>query len=290
MHAFHKMHGLGNFFIFFDEIGQDFSRLKKAGILKSLCDCRRGVGGDGVIFMMEPRDPKHHCRMQMFNSDGTEAEMCGNAIRGVAHLYKSHNLGHEPILIETGGGVREVRFEGARDGICSYRVEMGPASFNLIVTGELLPKKEQKPLQWQDDLLEPVYVNVGNPHAVLFLQTPLGDDSMVSLGAWMETNPNHPRRINVEFVEIINKSEVRVHVWERGCGMTQACGTGATAVAAAGIKLGKLVSPVTVHMPGGDLFITADSKGTLFMAGPIEHIAVGNLMPSFIRRLYAEYK
>ncbi|HEY9069202.1 MAG TPA: diaminopimelate epimerase [Candidatus Ozemobacteraceae bacterium] len=285
MYSFYKMHGLGNHFVFFDEMGQDCSRLKKPRIIQLLCDQRRGIGADGIIFITEPRDPKHHCRMQMFNIDGTEAEMCGNAIRGVAHLFRAHCLGIEPVLIETGGGLREVRFEGAKAGTAYYRVEMGPATFDLVPTGELVPEKARKPLDWEGEKLDPIYVNVGNPHAALFIPEPWDEDEMVRVGAWLETHANHPRRINVEFVQVLSPHEVRVHVWERGCGMTQACGTGATAVTAAGIKAGKLQSPVTVHMPGGDLSISQEKNGTLYMAGPIQEVAAGRLTSAFLHNL-----
>lgn len=285
MFGFHKMHGLGNHFIFFDEMGHDLSVLKRPKVLRLLCNPGRGMGGDGVIFIQSPRDPAHHCRMQMFNTDGTEAEMCGNAIRGVAHLYKMHHLGHEPVLIETLSGVKEVRSEAVRDGMCFYRVEMGRPTFDLVSTGELLPPSDCKPLHWQGETLEPAYVNVGNPHAMLFLSSPLTQDEMIALGAWLETHPNHPRRINVEFVEVLSPHEAKVTVWERGCGMTQACGTGATAVTAAGIKRGKLQSPVTIHMPGGDLIITQDERGVMFMTGPIQEVAAGQLSPSFLHCL-----
>ncbi|HNW35591.1 MAG TPA: diaminopimelate epimerase [Candidatus Ozemobacteraceae bacterium] len=285
MYSFAKMHGLGNHFVFFDEMGQDFSRLKKPRIIQLLCDQRRGLGADGIIFIMDPRDPKHHCRMQMFNIDGTEAEMCGNAIRGVAHLFRTHCLGIEPVRIETGGGLREVRCEGAKDGTGFYRVEMGPATFDLVSTGELILEKDRKPLDWEGEKLDPVYVNVGNPHAVLFINEPWDEDEMVRVGAWLETHANHPRRINVEFVQVLSQHEVRVHVWERGCGMTQACGTGATGVTAAGIKTGRLQSPVTVHMPGGDLSISQEKNGTLYMAGPVQEVASGRLTAAFLRNL-----
>lgn len=163
MFGFHKLHGLGNHFIFFDEFEQDLTRLKKPRILQMLCDPGYGLAADGVIFIQAPRDPKHHCRMQMFNVDGSEAEMCGNAIRGVAHLYKNHQLGHEPVLIETLCGVKEVRQEGIRQGLSFYKVEMGKATFDLTATGELLPAKERKALHWNEETLEPFYANVGNP-------------------------------------------------------------------------------------------------------------------------------
>lgn len=285
MYEFQKMHGLGNHFLFFDELHQDFGKLKSPETIKRLCHFKFGIGTDGVVFIMDPQTPGAHCRMQIFNTDGTEPEMCGNAIRGVAHLYKKHHQGHEPIVIDTKGGVREIRSGEVKDGVCSYTVDMGKPSFDLVTTGELAPETDRKPLEWRENIFEPIFVNVGNPHAVTFLSSPLTNDEMISSGAWMETHPNFPRRINVEFVEIVSRNEVRVNVWERGCGMTYACGTGATAVMAAGARIGKLDSPVTVHMPGGDLLISQNEGGNCFMTGPIQEVMTGELSPSFIDQI-----
>ena len=286
MFEFHKMHGLGNHFLFFDELQQDFGRLKQPSILRTLCDPRFGLGADGIVFIMDALDTKNHCRMQIFNSDGTEAEMCGNAIRGVAHWYKKQHPRDEPILVETRGGIRQVYSQEVRNGVCHYRVEMGKVITDLTTTGELVPEADRKPLIWQEEPLLPYYANVGNPHCVLFLDTPLSEDAMIQLGAWLEAHPNHPRRINVEFVEVSSPKEVKVTVWERGCGMTHACGTGATAVVASGILAGKLQSPVGVHMPGGDLILEQTAEGIMFMTGPVQEVADGRLAPSFCNLLF----
>ncbi len=285
MFEFHKMHGLGNHFIFFDEMKGDFSKLKHPGIIQTLCNGSRGIGGDGVIFIMNPANSKHQCRMQMFNVDGSEAEMCGNAIRCVAHHYRKHHHCLPGILIETKGGLREVYPADQKKGVSFYKVDMGRPEFELVSTGELAPLSHRKKVVWHDEELSPVLVNVGNPHAVIFLEAPLAEDEMVSLGPWMETHPNYPKRINVEFVEIISETEIKVSVWERGCGMTSACGTGATASAAAGMKIGKLASPVTVHMPGGDLIVSRGDRETLFMTGPVQEVAYGKLSRTFVNYL-----
>lgn len=282
MLAFHKMHGLGNHFVFFDETGQDFGRYKKTDFIRTLCNPKFGLGADGIIFVMDPKDSRHHCRMQYFNSDGSEAELCGNALRGVAHLFRQHNKGYAEILIETLAGVRKASFEKASDGAAFYRVEMGAASFDLVAGGELVAENARKKLEWREETISPVYVNVGNPHAVIFNNEPRSQDAMISIGAWLESHQNHPRRMNVEFVDVLGPHEVRVNVWERGCGLTSACGTGATAVVAAGIKTGRLKGEVTVHMPGGDLGISSANDGELFMTGPVQEVAVGILAPGYI--------
>ncbi|MEW6709777.1 MAG: diaminopimelate epimerase [Candidatus Riflebacteria bacterium] len=285
MIGFHKIHGLGNCFIFFEEFNVDLGFLKKSEVVKILCETSRGLGSDGLVFVGSPRDPKHHCRMQMFNTDGSEAEMCGNAIRGVAHLFDHLHLGNDPILIETAGGIKEVSFVGVKDGEVFYKAQMGKAILDLVSTGELVAAEKRKPLDWNGREFSPVYVNVGNPHAVIFIDMPMTNDEMKSVGAWLESHANHPRRINVEFVEVLSRQEARVHVWERGCGMTQACGTGATAVTVAGIEKGKFDSQVTIRMPGGDLTIEQKKDGQLYMTGPIQEVATGTLSGSLLSRL-----
>lgn len=285
MIAYCKMHGLGNSFIFFDEMSNEFTHFKKAETIGLLCDPCQGIGADGVIFMQPPRDPKHHCRMQMFNSDGSEAEMCGNAIRCLAHLFSNRQLDVTNVLIETNGGIKEVALVKKSQGESFYRAQMGKALFDLVATGERLPDDRYKPLTWNERIFLPFYVNVGNPHAVIFPEVEMSGDEMKAAGAWLETHPNHPRRINIEFVEVISRNEARIHIWERGCGMTRACGTGATATVAAGIKLGHFDNEVTVHMPGGDLLIEQDSQGTLFMTGPVQGICNGQISTSLSWKL-----
>ncbi len=285
MIGFHKMHGLGNCFIFFDEFNQDLSFIKTPEKIRLLCTTSHGLGSDGLVFIAPPRDAKHHCRMEMFNTDGSEAEMCGNAIRGAAMLYDRKSLGISPVLIETRSGTKEVSFVKVSDGEGYYRAQMGQASFDLIRSGELVSDDKRKPLEWNSLTFDPVYVNVGNPHAVIFLKTPLTHDEMKVAGAWLETHANHPRRINVEFVEVLSRNEARVNVWERGCGMTAACGTGATAVAAAGIKKGLFDKKVTIHMPGGDLVIEQDAESLLYMTGPVQEVAVGQISSGMAHRL-----
>jgi diaminopimelate epimerase len=287
MIGFHKLHGLGNNFIFFNEINQDLSLLKKPEVITLLCNTQQGLGSDGVIFISLPKDPKHQCRMQMFNSDGTEAEMCGNAIRGVGHLFDDMHQGITPILVETQGGVKEVSFVGVENGTTFYKAQMGKPLFDLVQTGELIAESKRKSLDWKERDFAPIYVNVGNPHAVIFLKAPFKLDEMKSAGAWLETHVNHPRRINVEFVEVISRNEASVFVWERGCGMTQACGTGATAVAAAGIKEGLFDSKITIHMPGGDLIIEQNENQVLSMTGPVQEVATGQLSSSLVMQFGA---
>lgn len=284
MIGFRKIHGLGNCFIFFDELHQDLSFLKKPEVIKLLCETSHGLGSDGLVFVGRAKDPKHHCRMQMFNTDGSEAEMCGNAIRCVAHIFDKLHQGVDPVLIETAGGLKEVSHAGVKDGQVFYKAQMGKAILDLVSTGELVSADKRKPLDWNGREFKPVYVNVGNPHAVIFVEMPMSNDEMKSVGAWLELHANHPRRINVEFVEVLSRNEARINIWERGCGMTQACGTGATAVTVAGIEKGLFDHEVKIHMPGGDLTIEQTADKDLYMTGPIQEVATGTLSSSLLNR------
>jgi diaminopimelate epimerase len=285
MIGFHKLHGLGNCFIFFEEWHQDLRFLKNPELIKLICDTSKGLGSDGVVFISPPKDPKHNCRMQMFNIDGTEAEMCGNAIRCVAHLYSQLFLGVDNIQIETAVGVKSVKYVKTSCGEIFYQAEMGKALLDLVATGELAPESKRKPLVWKEQTLNPVYVNVGNPHAVLFMETLPAADEMKSIGAWLEYHANHPRRINIEFVKVLAKNKAQIHIWERGCGMTQACGTGATAVAMAGIEKGILSGPIEINMPGGALTIAKDTNDNLLMTGPVQEVMTGTLATSFLNSI-----
>ncbi|MGM0600628.1 MAG: diaminopimelate epimerase [Candidatus Rifleibacteriota bacterium] len=288
MIGFRKLHGLGNCFIFFDECFQQLEFLKESKSVQLLCDPARGLGADGLVFVQNPINLQHHCRMQIFNSDGSEAEMCGNAIRGVAHIFNKLQLGVNPVLIETTKGTTEVNFIGVRHGESFYRAEIGKPDFDLVASGELVKQEYRKELKFKDQIFTPVYVNVGNPHAVIFCKSPMSSDDMRKAGAWLESHPNHPRNINVEFVEVISKNEAKVNVWERGCGMTQACGTGACAVAAAGISHNIFNDSVSINMPGGNLKIEQSKNGEISMTGPVQEVAIGNISSSFISRLYQD--
>lgn len=285
MIGFHKMHGLGNCFIFFDEFNHDLSFIKTPEKIRLLCTTSHGLGADGLVFIGPPRACKNHCRMEIFNIDGSEAEMCGNAIRCVAMLFDRKSLGISPVLIETRAGIKEVSLVKVSDGETFYRAQMGQVSFDLERSGELVSTDKRQPLVWNSHTFTPVYTNVGNPHAVNFMTTQLSLDEMKLAGAWLESHANHPRRINVEFVEVISRNEAKVSVWERGCGMTAACGTGATAVAAAGIEKGVFDKMVTIHMPGGNLIIEQNASGLMCMTGPVQEVASGQISAGMAHRL-----
>jgi len=268
---FAKMHGLGNDYIVINEMnGEVIPELKKNKISAELC--RRGfsIGADGVIFVCP--SSSNDIRFRIFNSDGSEAEMCGNGIRCFAkYVYDRNILKKDEITVETLGGVKIVDMTIKNGKVVSSKVDMGESTF----------KSSEVPVISENDefLEEELLVNgmpyrmtavsVGNPHAVIFtdniVEVPLNE-----VGPAIETHDAFPERTNVHFVKIINKNEIEMTTWERGAGFTYACGTGATSSVLAGFKLGKLENNVLVHLPGGDLHIEVYEKnGTLgaFMEG-----------------------
>ena len=273
---FAKMHSLGNDYIVIDEyqgikVEEDF----KGEFSRRVC--RRGfsVGADGVIFIQRPEDKRCDVKFRIFNSDGSEAEMCGNGIRCFSKYVYERVLRKNPLYVETLGGLRVCEMEVEGDTVRSVRIYMGKPRFQLrdipmVVEG----KKEDdvflnEYLQLNTDVLERVklsVVNVGNPHALVFLEDNNLDMDFVRknlevLGREIENHKAFPERINVHFVETLGRDEIRMVSWERGVGYTRACGTGATASAILAHKLGKTGKRVLVHLDGGDLEVEIGEDG-----------------------------
>jgi len=251
--SFNKMHGLGNDFVVLDGRTNALPTIgsKEAAML---ADRRAGIGCDQLI-VLEPSE-KADLRMRIFNADGGEVEACGNASRAVGLM-----LG-EPARIETLGGILSA--SPADDGIA---VEMGIPRFDWedIPLGYALDTHAM-PVAWEE-LVNPLAVNVGNPHAVFFVDDCDAID-LARLGPQIETDPLFPERINVNVATLDSRHAIRLRVWERGVGETRACGTGACATAVAAIRKGLADSPVTVSLPGGDLHIEWRLDDMMVMTGP----------------------
>lgn len=256
--TFHKMHGLGNDYIYIDLDAYPIHDLPS--FARQYSDRRKGIGGDGVITYQ--REGTKDFRMRVFNMDGSEALMCGNAIRCVAKLlYESGRLeeGTSTLVIHTlsGAKVLELTTEGKR--MISAKVDMNPPHILDSHHTITLSQKE----------LTGCEVNVGNPHFVRFINSDVQEYPLDTEGPEVEHHEAFHDGINYEIANILTPQQVRMRVWERGSGLTQACGTGATAVAVAGIAQGCLKSPVTIQMPGGDLVIEWSGKesDSAFMIG-----------------------
>ena len=256
---FTKMQGLGNDFLLVDAPAPE----NAAPLCAALCDRHFGVGADGVIFLSP--SPLADCRMRIFNADGSEAKMCGNGIRCVGkYLYDKGLVRKEQLTIETLSGVRELALHVKDDRVKTVTVNMGRAE---LLSAELpLPAGLGRGME----------VSVGNPHAVSFVE--LAEDIPLSLwGPAVEQSV--PGGINAEFVQILSATRLRMRVWERGCGVTMACGTGACASAFAAVQKGYCPAnrPIELMLDGGSLFITVDASGNVQMEGPAESVFEGEV-------------
>jgi diaminopimelate epimerase len=256
---FHKMHGLGNDFVVIDARQTPFA--VDAARARAIADRHTGIGCDQLI-LLEPSDAAN-VRMRIFNADGGEVGACGNASRCVALL-----IGGDPV-IETAGGL--IRGHAAAGGAS---VEMGEPRFGwgeipLAYAMDTAPV----PVGWEE-LEGGIAVNVGNPHIIFFVRETDAIE-LDRLGPLIETDPLFPERVNVNVATIESRSHIRLRVWERGAGLTQACGTGACATAVAAIRAGLVDSPVTVTLPGGPLTIAWASGEQIVMTGPATHVFTG---------------
>ena len=278
---FSKMHGLGNDYIVIDETNEEIiPEDKKPEITLELCKRGFSIGADGVIFVTP--STSEDIRFRIFNSDGSEAEMCGNGIRCFSKfIYDKRIIDKEKINVETLGGTKKVNLTIKDGKVASSKVNMGNATFK---TSEI-PMTSDKEEFLDGELIvggKPIkmaVVSVGNPHAVIFTDN-TDDVPLNEMGPVIETHEAFPQKINVHFVEILSKNEIDMITWERGAGVTFACGTGATSCVLAGFKLGKLDNDVLVHLPGGNLKINVyENNGTLgaFMEGDAVLVFDGNM-------------
>lgn len=250
---FIKMHGLGNDFVVLDARETSLPAMT-ATVARALGDRRTGIGFDQLV-LLEP-DADYAFRMRIFNSDGSEVEACGNAARAVALLHG------EPATIATGGGAIALQpIDGGAE------VDMGRPRFDWDGIPLAYPMDTfAMPVGWEN-LESPMAVNVGNPHAIFFVE----DADAVELdrlGPLIENDLLFPERVNVNVAHLAGPDHLRLRVWERGAGLTRACGTGACATAVAAIRKGLVQSPVRVTLPGGDLVIAWQPGGTILMRGP----------------------
>ncbi|QJQ95455.1 MULTISPECIES: diaminopimelate epimerase [Halomonadaceae] len=270
---FTKMHGLGNDFMVIDLVTQR-ARLRSEQI-QQLADRHFGIGFDQLLIVEPPLDPDMDFRYRIFNADGSEVENCGNGARCFARFVRDQRLTHKHcIRVETSGGPLTLEVE--EDG--RVTVDMGVPRF----APQALPfdAEADAPLHSLDvagQRLEIGVVSMGNPHAVLQVES-VDEAPVAHLGPLIERHPRFPKRVNAGFMQVVSRHEIRLRVFERGSGETLACGTGACAAVASGIRQGLLASPVTVHLPGGDLSIEwADGEAPLRMTGPAERVFDGRV-------------
>jgi diaminopimelate epimerase len=273
---FTKMHGAGNDYVYVDTFSETVPD-DLPELARRISDRRFGVGGDGLI-LIRPSD-RADARMQMFNADGSEAEMCGNGIRCVAKYVYDHGIcRREQLRIETGRGVLAVSVEVAGQRVQRVRVDMGVPILDAARIPTTLPGSPvvNAPLTVAGRSLQVTSVSMGNPHCVIFVDEAT-DELVLGLGPQIETDPHFPARVNVEFVEVLGLGEVRQRTWERGSGETWACGTGASAVCVAGVLTGRTSRRVVNHLRGGDLELHwNEADQHVQMTGPATEVFSGD--------------
>ncbi|GAB4308102.1 MAG: diaminopimelate epimerase [Methanobacteriaceae archaeon] len=266
---FSKMHGLGNDYIVIDETEEEIiSEHKKPEFAEKTCQRGFSIGADGVIFVCPATLEEADIRFRIFNADGSEAEMCGNGIRCFAKFVYENGINlKETIKVETLAGIKIVENQLKGREVVSSKVDMGTAIFK---TAEIPMKSnldefidQELPLNAENIKL--TAISVGNPHTVTFTEK-IDEIDLNYLGPLLENHEVFPQRTNVHFVSIVNPDEINMITWERGSGITMACGTGATACVIAGYRLGKLDKEVLVHLPGGDLKIEVYEKNDILGA------------------------
>ncbi len=278
---FAKLHGLGNSYIYVNGFENQLDNAQLPEIAKKVSDVNFGIGSDGLILML-PSDAAD-VRMRIFNKDGSEAKNCGNGLRCIAKwAYELGIVEREQFGIETLSGV--VRAEVfPDDGVVNQvSIDMGAAHLKrkdipMVVEGRDPESQVVDETFLVDSTeLKVTAVSMGNPHAVFFVDD-IGESPLETLGPVIEKDPRFPEAVNVEFVEKVNATEMNFRVWERGSGITQACGTGACAAVVASVLNGfsQVGEEVTVHLEGGDLFITVTNDRRVIMRGPAEKVAEG---------------
>lgn len=261
---FTKMHGLGNDFMVVDLVSQR-ARLDPA-VIRQLADRNFGIGFDQLLVVEAPGSPEVDFRYRIFNADGSEVQQCGNGARCFARFVRDRKLTRkDTLLVETASGIIELKI--TQDGWVT--VNMGEP---WLEPAEIPFQAGERSLSYEVEVLGQsvmlAAVSMGNPHAVLLVDD-VATAPVATLGPALESHPRFPERVNVGFMQVVNRGHIKLRVFERGSGETLACGTGACAAVVAGILQGRLDSKVKVQLPGGELNIRWGGKGQpVFMTGP----------------------
>ncbi|WP_237228192.1 diaminopimelate epimerase [Rubinisphaera sp. JC750] len=272
---FTKMHGAGNDYVYVDLFREELP-VDAPELARQVSDRHTAIGSDGLI-LIQPSD-KADARMRMFNADGSEAEMCGNGLRCVAKYVYDHDIARkEELTLETGAGLLTVQVFPEEGRVKQVRVNMGQP----ILESKQIPTTlagdppVEADLPVGDQTLKVTCVSMGNPHCITFVDK-LSDEWVHGVGPQVEKHATFPNRVNAEFIEVISPTELNMRVWERGSGETMACGTGACAVAVAGVLSGRCERKVTIHLLGGDLELEwSEETGEVFMTGPAVEVYSG---------------
>jgi diaminopimelate epimerase len=282
-----KMHGLGNDYLFLDLFTAPSASLPQDPLLpppaiRAVCDRHRGWGADGVIALLPPPPSgQAHASMRIWNADGSEGEMCGNGLRCLVRLL--YDRGYIPrtlptVRVATRAGLRAGTPVWQGDEVVAVRADMGVPSFTGV-DGDGQERVDQE-VEWRRPgdpsprRHRATYVSMGNPHLVLFVDPEEEDPPQAEVdGPVLEHHPLFPHGVNVGFARVVSPTQVSLEVWERGSGRTLACGTGAAACLAAGVRTGRLGRQAKLHLPGGELQAEwPEEGGSLFLTGPAAYV------------------
>lgn len=274
---FTKMHGIGNDYIYINGFEEQLENPGELSI--RLSDRHKGVGSDGLVIILP--SSKADFRMQMFNADGSEAEMCGNAARCIGkYVYEKGMTDKTELTLETLAGIKTLQlFLDERNNVVSVTVDMGKPVLKAEKIPTTLPGKQivNFPVSFDGINYAITCVSMGNPHTVIFTEN-IANMDIEKMGKKIENAPIFPRRTNVEFIEVIDKSRIKMRVWERGSGETMACGTGACASVVAGVLNGLVSRKATVELLGGNLEIEWNENDEhVYLTGPAETVFEGEI-------------
>lgn len=274
---FTKMHGLGNDYVYvncFKEVVEN-----PAEVSRKVSDRHFGIGSDGLI-LIKPSD-KADFRMDMYNADGSQAEMCGNGIRCVGKYVYDYGLtDKEHISVETLAGIKYLDFQIEGGKVAMVTVDMGAPE----LTAEKVPVVSDNEQVINENILVDgkewamTCVSMGNPHCIVFIEELVKDFPLEKIGPQFENHERFPKRVNTEFIEVLDRKTANMRVWERGSGETMACGTGACASAVAAVLCGHMDDEITLHLLGGNLMIRWDrEQNKVYMTGPATVVFDGDI-------------
>lgn len=275
---FTKMHGCGNDYIYIDGNTEKIAQVNKPELVRRLSDRHFGIGGDGVIFINPSREADFE--MEMYNADGSRAEMCGNGIRCVAkYVFDKGLTDKTDISVASCGQVKYLQLFLKEGKVESVRVNMGApelrAGWIPVTMEDGSGCVIDEPVMVQGKEYKMTCVSMGNPHAVIFMDN-VTDLKIEQIGPYFENHERFPKRINTEFVKVLDRKTVQMRVWERGTGETLACGTGCCATVVACILNGLTEETVTVKLLGGEILVTWDREANLvYMTGPARTVFEG---------------
>ncbi len=276
------MHGLGNDFLVVNNITNSFSELEPEQVV-NICQRRFGVGADGILVIYPPQNKQNDCKVIIHNADGSQAEMCGNGIRCVSHYLALNDITKkDKQTIETAAGlikpeILDLGYDKAKIKVNLGKPSFSPADIPLIDSFSTCAEGSfTGNIHVEDENFKFTAVSMGNPHAVFFLSEDPEEFPVSELGPKIENHRYFPEKTNVEFAQIVAADKIKVRVWERGSGLTLACGTGAAATLAAAVKNQLANREALLNLPGGNLEVSWPAED-IFIIGPSEVVYQGQI-------------